>query len=253
VTDRLNAITCLLNSLDWFDPQPETSTGNIVRRGSKPGEGPSMKVDCGVCKGEGEIRKRGMPAPCPNLGCRDGKVMVDAYTGRQVSTADAYVPEVRIVSCDTCGGERRINGRPCLPCRGSGVAQLTADQWRATHGLQPGRTLTADVDWGAGGDPVSAAIDKRDLLGSYWELGLALGALRLEMPRAYRLLVRLEVERTIELDALDQPRLLMRQTALAYLERLMPAEILVPPGVRIAERNRKARERIAKRQRENAA
>ena len=176
-------------------------------------------------------------------------------TGRQHGSerTGELVAHRRTVKCDACGGEgTHGNGKRCLACRGSGVIEVDERRLSAAK-MRGSLRLSADADWGGAGDPVSAAIDKRDLIGSYWELGLALGALRIEYPRAYRLLVRLEVERSLEDERLDEQQWLMRGVALHYLDRLMPSEILVPKGVHIAERNRKARERVAQRLRDGEA
>lgn len=267
MTRRLQAIVLLLRSLDWFEPVPETSTGNMVRRSAKPGEAATERIRCPACWSEdldqplGMVRSRQFWVPCLRCGgdretgiAGRGWIEVDAYTRRQHGSlrTGELVAHCRTVGCDACGGQRRHgNGKLCLVCRGSGVVEVDERMLSAAR-MRDGLRLSAEAGWGGIGDPVSAAIDKRDLIGSYWELGLALGALRLEKPRAYRLLVRLEVERSLGLERLDERQWLMRGVALHYLERLMPSEILVPAGVRIAERNRKARERIANRK-ESAA
>ncbi len=70
-----------------------TSTGQIVSRGSIPGESPSRKIPCPVCKGTRRKRVRGVTKPCDeclemnekskNFGKPTGRITVDSYTGRR--------------------------------------------------------------------------------------------------------------------------------------------------------------------------
>ena len=99
-------IILLLRTLTDFDYQPKTWTGGIVRQGGK-GEGPTSRIACPACSGEGERRVRGIPTLCEECGGR-GSILVDAYTERKVRTLeqDAEEPK-RMVRCDGCGGTGR--------------------------------------------------------------------------------------------------------------------------------------------------
>ena len=250
----------LLSSLDpdgtsWYDHSIETTTGNIVRRFGVAGEGPTHRIACPSCGGDKRRRVRGFLVKCPPEpnGC-DGKgwVAVDDYTERRIGDSSTHLETgTRYVSCDACGGERRHrNGEPCLKCRGSGSVPVTESQWRSARHL----AAAADAsEYGAAGDPVSAAIDKRDELGSYWELGLALGALRLELRTAYRVVASIYIDRRLELNG-HAPTRLAHDIGVAYVVRLMPDPIKVPPAVRAVDKRRRYNERVLKRRsREEAA
>lgn len=246
MTRRL-ALTLLLRCLTDLDYSPPTWTGQLVQRQARAGEGPSERIACATCNGEGSVRKRRVPFLCTTCAGR-GWVVVDAYTQRMVGTAETgIVQQVKALRCDACGGNgAHGNGRRCQVCNGSGWVEVPLQR------LQACRTpLSADAPELGVGDPVLAALERRDRAGDFDQLGLALGALRLELPRAYRTVVRVYVEASIEADELDEAGRLRHDVGLCYLLRLMPEEIRVPTWA--ARNERRRRERLRKRRKEVAA
>lgn len=275
MTTRHRDTVLLLGSIDpdgasWYDPVPETSTGNLVRQQAEPGEAATERVHCPVCWTNdlrmplGMVQARswhGGPlvwTPCAVCGGDvdegrpgSGWVEIDGMTERRIGDKRTHLETgLRTVPCDVAGCDRgtvtagpwRGENDRCLNCSGSGVVEMTESQWRSARS----RLSAEAANYGAGGDPVAAAIDRRDALGSYWELGLALGALRLELPRAYRTVVRVYIERSVSLNGAAETRL-AHDVGLAYVVRLMPEPILVPPAVRAVERRRCFEERQERR------
>ena len=247
---RLAEIVLVLRSLSWFEAAPETSTGNLVRRNTKPGEVPSYRDPCPECGGDKWRRVRGVVRPCAWCGGdleqgRPGRGWVerDGMTGRQVGSeaTGELTPRIFALVCDACAGEKRHgNGKACLRCRGSGVVEQREDQWRANR-----VSLSADARELSAGDPVCALLDRRadpEDLGVYWQAGLALGCLRLELPRSYRTIVRLYVEcdgeGSLLRSELGRAGQLRERVGLRYLSELMPDPLHIPAGVRAVEKRR---------------
>lgn len=266
LTDRQNRIALLLRSLDWYDLQPKSWTPELVRRQSKPGDGPSHRIECPACGGLKLRRIRGVLRPCEGCGgsieadrpgC--GWVAVDDYTERRIGDVRTHLETGRReIPCDVAGCDRgtvrtgpwRGDNDRCLHCDGRGKVEVTESQWRSAR-TGPGR-MSAEVQWGGGGDPAAAAIDKRDAAGSYWQVGLALATLRLDLPRAYRTVARVYVEGSMEVDELSDPGRLAHDVGLAYLDRLLADVVLrVPNGIRAAERRR--RDALKRRRRQEQA
>ena len=243
----LQAIVLLLRSLNDLSYEPPTSTGQIVQRQSRPGEGPSTRIGCHSCQAEGITRRRGIAYPCDV--CRGrGWVVVDAYTLKLIGTEETgTINRVRAVRCDRCGGHGAFgNQQRCGLCNGSGWQEVPQSRLAAMRG-----PLSADATELGAGDPVLACLERRERAGDYETLGLALAALRLELPRAYRTVVRVYVEGSIELEELPEQARLRNDIGLAYLRRLMPEEIRVPAWA--ARNERRRREGLKRRAKEAAA
>ncbi len=252
---RRELIQALAWSLDDLLPLPATSTGSIVRGSSVRGEGPSRRVACSACDGEGRLVDRfGRSVPCLVCGGRvagdghrarrgSGRVAVDAYTERQVATVEGPATVVRVERvgcawCQTGAGGRSSGGLPrgcgvragrrCEACDGSG--------WRELTRVDPLEVATGD----AGGGGVEAALDRRAAAGSYRELERTLSALRVRAPRVWRVwvaVVRFEVParsgdgRVVE-------------AGWRFVEAWMPGRVRVPSGVLVAWRARGERGRV---------
>jgi hypothetical protein len=231
----------LLRTLGDFDYQPPTSTGAIVQRQAKAGEGPSERISCESCGGEGRRRIRGVERQCEPCSGR-GWIVVDAYTGRRVGTAETeLVDPRRRVRCDACGGDgAHGNGRRCSRCDGRGEVAAPERPVRPWRG-QGIALLKADAPELGPGDPVIACMERRQLAGSYDELGLALACLRLEYRGRYRLLVGVFVEAEREVEQLHIDEALAVEQALRYLRGLMPEEIRVPSWAARYEKRRRER------------
>lgn len=231
---RLESLTLLLRCASDLDYNPPTSSGSL-RRQSIAGEGPSTKVSCGSCQGEGQVRKRGMPEACPNPYCKDGQVTVDAYTLRMVSTDERMVQRVKALRCDSCAGNGAFgNGHRCETCRGSGWVEVPRERLSAVRG-----SLELDGPDLGPNDPVLACLERREKAGDFEQLGLALGALRLEHRPWYRLVVGVYVLGQEEPDGLPLDQVLSLSHGLNYLLELMPEEMRVPNWARANERRRR--------------
>lgn len=241
----------LLRTLTDYDYQPKTWTGALVQRQAVRGEGPSATIDCPDCGGEGKRRVRGIVADCDRCKGR-GSLVVDAYTERQIGTLETdLVDRVRWVRCDACGGQgAHGNQRRCEYCpERPGWVKAPERPIRPFRGLSV--PITADAPELGRGDPVIACMERRQLAGSYEELGLALGCLRIEYRHCYLLVVRVYVEAEFEEEQLPKdPRRLVTES-LGYLERLMPEEIRVPRWAAGFEKRR--REAIRRGRNEAAA
>lgn len=241
MTPRLHQVALLLRSLRDLEYSPPTWTGQLVARQSRPGEGPSKRSLCEHCNGEGHIRRRGLPFPCEPCSSR-GWIVTDAYTERPIGSLETGVlTRLVAVRCDACAGHgAHGNGRRCDYCAGAGVTELPLQRLTAVR-----IRLSADSSSLGAGDPVIACMERRERSGSYEELGLALAALRLELPRAFRTVVRVYLEASVELDSLDERGQLRHQVGLTYLSRLMPEEIRVPSWA--ARNERRRREQLKRR------
>lgn len=260
---RLHQITLLLRSLDWYDLQPKSWTPELVRRQSKPGEGPSHRVECPACGGEGTHRVRGIDQPCEPCGGKwsgltlkpgRGWVVVDAYTGRRVGTTETGLERsTRRVRCDACGGEGSVSaGRwrgannKCERCSGAGTIEAVLFQ-RFAATLETAREHT--------GDPVIDAGIRRRKAGSYDELLLLLAELRVNDLDAYRAVAKIDEtdKRTLQQLAYDQRAM----RGLRFIVARMPDPIRVPSAVAAVERRQrqfeKREERREQRRREQAA
>lgn len=226
--DRQRQVVLLLRTLTDYDYQPKTWTGSLVGRQAVRGEGPSATIDCQVCGGEGKRRVRGIVTVCDECKGR-GTVVVDAYTERRVGTLETdLVERVRWVKCDACGGAgAHGNQRRCERCpERPGWVKAPERPIRPFRGLAA--PVTAEAPELGRGDPVIACMERRQLAGSYEELGLALGCLRLEWRHRYLLVISVYVEAEFEEDEAPGPTAMMLAESLGYLERLMPEEIRVP-------------------------
>src|SRR4030095_16461255 len=133
---RLQALSLLLRCINDLDYNPPTASSSL-RRQSIAGEGPSASIPCGDCRGEGTVRRRGMPYPCPNPYCKDGCVTVDAYTLRMVSTSEQFIKRYKRVRCDACGGQGAFpNGWRCESCNGQGEVEVPLERLQAVRSLQ---------------------------------------------------------------------------------------------------------------------
>jgi hypothetical protein len=87
VTTRGSQVYALLRAYVAYASGLRTSTGQIVSRGSTPGETPSKRIPCPVCKGTKRKRVRGVTKPCDEClndkGQPTGRITVDSYTGRR--------------------------------------------------------------------------------------------------------------------------------------------------------------------------
>lgn len=246
--ERQVAIVLLERTLTDFDFQPKTSTGSIVAHHAKAGEGPSERVSCPTCDGEGRRRVRGIDTQCDHCN-GNGLITVDAYTRREVGSEEGGLVDRRgWVRCDSCGGGAfgrapgvHGNGQACRHCADSGRPGWMRAPEQKIRPWGERAPLTAQADTFAAGDPVLACMERRVLAGSYEELGLALGALRLEHRELYRLNVQVFVEAQREEDELDRYESLLVDESLAYLAHLMPAEIRVPSWAAAYEQRRRER------------
>jgi len=223
--ERLAAAWALLRSYaDWM-PGTRTSTGQLVRRASLPGEVASDFEECRTCAGEGVVRRGGSEVACRT--CRGlGALSVDAYTRREVEP-EARIEEIpyerlirfRRVRCDACGGSgvisassvrepglrdvlevdaehhwwRQAQRERCLPCRGSGSVEIVDERstdasLRRIASDQATRAgLTVSEDW------LDSALERRRAQwarGSYGELAEILRRLELRVPRLHAALLR---------------------------------------------------------------
>lgn len=251
MTPRHRNLTLLLRCLHDLDYTPPTWTGQLVARQSQPGEGPSTRIDCHTCRGQGEIRRRGVPFPCETCAGR-GWVVVDAYTHRTIGTSETgVVQRVKALRCDSCGGSgAHGNGQRCADpphgCGGSGWNEVPVSRITAAH-LQ----ISLDAPELGPGDPVLASLERREAAGDFTQLGLALAALRLEYRERYRLVVSVYVLGLREPDELPLDEVLRLQLALDYLLSMMPELIRVPSWA--ARNERRRRERLKRRRQETAA
>lgn len=238
-------MSLLLRSLNDLRFEPVTWSGSLRRRGVA-GEGPSRRMVCASCAGEGLVRVRGISTACVVCSGR-GWLVVDAYTLRPIGTPETGVEvRVRAVRCDSCGGLGAFgNERRCDRCNGSGWVELPLSRLVAARSR-----LSADARELGPADPVAAALDagfagagraycERVVAGSYDELGLALGCLRLELPRSYRTCVQVYVEAVCEPEELSGVARARHDVGLRYLERLMPEPIRVPGWAARNERRRR--------------
>lgn len=87
MSPEAQAVWSLLRAYVAWIPGLRTSTGQIVSRGSSPGETPSKRIECPACKGTRETRVRGITTSCTECldrkGRPTGRITVDGYTGRR--------------------------------------------------------------------------------------------------------------------------------------------------------------------------
>ena len=239
-------LTLLLRCAGDLEYNPPTWSSTL-RRQSIAGEGPSERIDCNSCQGQGEIRRRGVPFLCEACAGR-GWIVVDAYTRRIVGTEETgTVNRVKAVRCDACAGNgAHGNQQRCQVCRGSGWVEVPLSRLAAVRA-----PLSADAPELGAGDPVLACLERRERAGDFEQLGLALAALRLELPRSYRTVVRVYVEAVYEVEDLAPYSLLAHDVGIAYVLRLMPQEIRVPSWA--ARNERRRRERLKRKRSQEAA
>lgn len=246
--ERHQAIVLLLRTLTDYDYQPPTWTGSLRAKSANAGEGPTTTIICKRCDGEGSRRVRTVVQTCEDCGGR-GVLVVDAYTGRAQRTMEQQgESHQRMVRCSSCGGTKRgpwwRNGdeltNTCRRCWGSGYEPAPS------HPVRPWRDslsqpLKAEAPELGRGDPVIACMERRQLAGSYEELGLALGALRLEYRPRYRLIVGVYVEAEREEDELHLDEAMHVEHGLGYIGGLMPPLIRVPSWASEFEKRRRAK------------
>lgn len=248
---RRERIAALAWTLEDFLPGPKGSSFDPRRQ-----EAPSRREVCPSCDGEGRrtVRERGVSrtVPCVDCGGRleeldpdsgrvvvrgkrgAGRVDVDSYTGRIVSSHDLpTVARSEEHGCPWCqgsdGGTRRHRrlprgsgvraGERCGPCDGSGWIRVTPAP----------RVDLSRVD--ADPAPVEAALDRRSELGSYAELERALSAMRVRARDAARLWRGVFVECSLSFDELGPDDRALVGWAWSFIEGRMPREVRVPPGV----------------------
>lgn len=271
---RLARIELLLRCLPFFEHQPETSTGALVRRQSQPGVGPSHKKPCPACGGEKQIRRRGIAYGCVGCGGSGdpvqglslsatelkrrlgrGWVRVDDYTAKKVGSADTeLVSKARWVHCDA-GCERGFfrNGQNCRHCSESGRPGYVLAPSELVRFRAPGVAVEIEVSAG-GADPLIAALDegyrglgksvqRRRLAGSFEELLAAMGELKQRLGPVHGLVVATYLEARLEPGALPERWRQGLRVGLLFIEARMPEEIRLPAGARAIERRRVAARR----------
>lgn len=252
------------DGLTPFDYAPPTATGAARARNTKAEahEGNEQTILCRACRGGPKQR---ICRVCKGTGAE----VVDQYTQRRLATEtqEGEAPPPRMVRCDECGGSGFgrwwRNGdqlsKVCRRCRGVGrvpAPEFTVRPFREVPlsadaaELGPGDPVVAALEIGIPG--VGKAYERRRQAGSYEELGLALGALRLEHRSLYRLNVRVFVVGEVEEAELGANAAALLEHSLVYLDSLMPAEIRVPDWAaryeserREAERERQAKSEAA--------
>lgn len=169
---RLQATVALLQAwLDYF-PHPETWTGQLQRRATKPGIAPSRRVVCDDCQGRGKTKSGWTCTTCKGTGRYD----VDDYTLEIVDSGITPWSQLlaRFVNCDVCGGWGRVsadsNARPsndhpiCDQCSGTGkVPGLFGGIIRADLEGKPERVRQEDGIL----DALTDGTEKRDEVGIY--------------------------------------------------------------------------------------
>jgi hypothetical protein len=261
ILQRAAQVLALLRSRDLYDYTPPTSSGQMIATNTQAeaGEGVPETILCRNCGGEGKKRIRTVERLCPT--CRGSCVeVVDQYTGRRLGTElQAAERHQRMVLCDACGAtgkglvvaDGRVDRRlPCAVCRGAKVVPGPETKIRP-FALEGGESMVGDLVRGLR-DPVLRAIVVKGALGSYDELAVGLGRLRVESLAAYDATVALEHDR--------RPLRAIRYEVAAwfgllFLERRMPDPIRVPPDVLAIERREAyaARKQEEKQRREEAA
>lgn len=256
MVERFERVKLLLRSLVDLRFEPVTWSGGL-RRGSLAGEGPSERIVCASCNGDGVRRVRGISVVCDAEGCGGrGWLWVDAYTRRPIGSAETGTSRrVQAVRCDGCGGQGAFgNGRRCDRCGGSGWVEVPLERLRA---VRVGGTF-ATFAWGPGDPPsVFQAVDEgfpgagralreRSVAGSYEELEAARSELRLVDRERSRLVDRVYVDQLLEEEELDDRGRRVLRDGLGFIVVRMPAEIRVPGWA--ARNERRRRERLKRRQ-----
>jgi len=227
-----------------FDYQPKIWSKSL---GSVSGDGPTTTRKCSHPGGDdGKVRIRGIEQTCPDCNGR-GLEVVDAYTERKVRTQQQEIERPRrMVRCDECGGTGQSkwwrNGdrmdNSCRRCWGAKVVPGPDQTIRPFRGSLNGLSTYAH-DLGRG-DPVLDCMERRQLAGSYDELGLALSALRLDHRRAFRINVRVYVAAIVEAESLTLRDGILLDESVRYLDSLMPGGIRVPAWAEGYEERRRA-------------
>lgn len=219
---RLTRLLVLSWSLLDLMPQPATATGRL-RAGQRRGEQAHHREPCPTCPPDtpGLVRDRfGRQRACPACG-GSGSLWVDGITGQPTeppgwAPSPVELPTVvrtRQARCDRCGGDGVWRHERCELCDGSGRIEVPA--WADDeHAMVRDRVA----------DPVLDAFDRRDRLGSWHQLDLALSWLR----TSDRDLARRYVRRHV-LDG--QPASEALERAYGLLDGWMPGRLLVPRSV----------------------
>lgn len=206
IDERVAATYTLLRSLFDWAPGPRTATGSMVARSSLPGELPTLRIECPSCRGAGVRDTRTGREPCDR--CRNGRIVVDAYTGRE---RDAPAGAV----------SRQEEFFRRLDVKRRRDAEI--DRMARAFAIREGRLPEED------GGPLEHAVEARDrqyAAGDYEALERALAALRHFRPLAYEALMRFVVYGE---ETKVGPRLRERlDEVVAAVAACMPVEIRVP-------------------------
>lgn len=247
--DRRRQIVLLLGSLYDFTHEPETFTGQVVRRGATAGKGsPSHWQPCPSCDGGSRRDRFGKLQPCPDCN-GTGRRRVDDYTGdvvvtdeaRDVSLGELIRRDTKHVKCPDCqdlaGNATGVtHGKPCRRCDGTGSAPVAGSWLSAPLGEE--RT---------GGDALDAmldAIERRRELGDWDALEkakagiihhvnkpLRFAALTVNGIEAVRLVDEVHVVKTRETIDLSRFEEALLELALVYIDTQMPDPIRVPRDI----------------------
>lgn len=244
---RVSSVVLLLRSLGDVSFGARTWSGSLARQGVA-GEGPSRRLECASCRGEGEVRRRGVPVPCEVCGAR-GWLVVDAYTERPIGTAETgVVRRVRAVRCDACGGAGAFgNERRCGRCGGSGWLEVSvgvvglgrAGGFATGFEFGPGDLLVRSLDEGFAG--LGQAYRRRVLAGSFDELEAALESLKVVDRLRFRLVWGTFVDAVREPEELGVGSRVRLWSGVDFLVERMPEVIRVPSWAARNERRRRDR------------
>jgi hypothetical protein len=248
VIDRMEATVLLLRSLNDLRLEPVTWSAQL-RRQAVAGEGPSERVECASCCGEGTVRVRGIAVPCSAEGCGGrGWLFVDSYTRRPIGTAESGTSRAtRAVRCDSCGGGGAFgNGRRCGYCGGGGWLELPLERLRAVRVGSGGSMLewapslmVSALDEGFAG--LGQAYRQRLQAGSYEELGAALESLRSANRGRHLLVWRVYVLGEREPESLPDLWRCRLHLGVEFLASEMPVVVRVPGWAARNERRRRER------------
>jgi hypothetical protein len=247
VTDRYRQLLTLLHLRFDRTFDYDGLRDSLASLKTKRGEGPSKRVPCPDCGGEGMKRHRGIGYGCERcggsgrplefladpdgdtevtsgtikargrtLGLGRGWIEVDDYTGRSISTIEAPQPRpTKSVLCDGCGGtgySPKTGDRRCFYCDGTGRCDVALNLLPTRQSTQPRKEMT----------PMERAAEERGRY-SLPELEECLRTLRVLHGAWYRALL-------IELGFVEGTLVLRSNfdKAMAFLDQSMPAELKLP-------------------------